>query len=200
MEHLNSPSVVSSVKTIDFGPFLDGSDKQGVANAILDSFKSIGFVYLVNHGLDNVKITSMFETVWFNVFDSHTMFKFHRPRSSSHNRWRLNNWRLIQFRGLITEVWAYSLRQIWSGIHFISSGVGYSAPGREKVIQFNDEGAKAGDNRTDVQRDIKESFEAGREDDDEMPNIWYPNGILPGFKEACLDFYCVRRICNNHMH
>lgn len=47
MEHLNAPSVVSSVKTVDFGPFLDGSDKQGVANAILDSFKSIGFVYLV---------------------------------------------------------------------------------------------------------------------------------------------------------
>ena len=51
MELLNTPSVASSVKTIDFGPFLDGSDRQGVANAILDSFKSIGFVYLVNHGL-----------------------------------------------------------------------------------------------------------------------------------------------------
>ena len=74
------------------------------------------------------------------------------------------------------------------------SDVGYSAPGREKVIQFNDEGEKARDNRTDVQRDIKESFEAGREDDDEMPNIWYPNGILPGFKETCLDFYWVRRV------
>ena len=81
-----------------------------------------------------------------------------------------------------------------------SSDVGYSAPEREKVIQFNDEGEKAGDNGTDVQRDIKESFEAGREDDDEMPNIWYPNGILPGFKEACLDFYWVRLLCNNYIH
>jgi isopenicillin N synthase-like dioxygenase len=62
--HSNSPSLTSSVKTVDFGPFLDGSDKQGVANVILDSFKSIGFVYLVNHdGLDDAKITSIFEWV-----------------------------------------------------------------------------------------------------------------------------------------
>jgi isopenicillin N synthase-like dioxygenase len=68
MEHLNTPSVVSSVKTIDFGQFLDGSDRQGVANAILDSFKSIGFIYLVNHGLEKVKIDSMFEWVRFDMF------------------------------------------------------------------------------------------------------------------------------------
>ena len=180
MEHLNAPSVVSSVKTVDFGPFLDGSDKQGVANAILDSFKSIGFVYLVNHGLDNVKIASMFESVRFNAYTSYTLLKSHRPRSSSHSRWRLSNWRLTQFRGLITEVWADPLRQICPSIHLTFCNVGYSAPGREKVIQFNDEGEKARNNRTDIQRDIKESFEAGREDDAEMPNIWYPNGILQG--------------------
>ena len=80
------------------------------------------------------------------------------------------------------------------------SGIGYSAPGREKVIQFDDEDARARDDPTDVQCGIKESFEAGREDDDEMPNIWYPNGILPGFKEACLDFYWVRLLCNNYIH
>ena len=112
MEHLNAPSVVSSVRAVDFGPFLDGSDKRGVANAILDSFKSIGFVYLVNHGLDNFKIASMFESVRFNKFNSHTILKSYRPRSSSHNRWRSRNWRLTQFRGLITEVLANSLRQI----------------------------------------------------------------------------------------
>jgi hypothetical protein len=25
-----------------------------------------------------------------------------------------------------------------------------------------------------------------------MPNIWLPEGILPGFKEACLGFFWVR--------
>ena len=43
----------------------------------------------------------------------------------------------------------------------------------------------------EVQKDIKESFEAGREDDPVMPNIWYPDGVLPGFKDACMDFYWV---------
>ena len=43
----------------------------------------------------------------------------------------------------------------------------------------------------EVQKDIKESFEAGREDDPVMPNIWYPDGVLPGFKDACLDFFWV---------
>jgi len=27
-----------------------------------------------------------------------------------------------------------------------------------------------------------------------MPNIWLPEGILPGFKEACLEFYWVSPI------
>ena len=39
--------------------------------------------------------------------------------------------------------------------------------------------------------DVKESFECGREDDKVMPNIWLPDGVLPGFKEACLDFFWV---------
>ncbi|KIM37686.1 hypothetical protein M413DRAFT_448220 [Hebeloma cylindrosporum] len=156
MGPFNKPSPISSVKTVDFGPFLDGSDKQGVANAILDSFKSIGFVYLVNHGLDEAKIASMFE--WSKKLFSQPMDIKQlapHPVSGAHHR-------------------------------------GYSAPGREKVIQFDDgdsEGSMPVGKLAEVPRDIKESFEVGREDDNEMPNIWYPDGILPGFKEACLDFY-----------
>lgn len=45
--------------------------------------------------------------------------------------------------------------------------------------------------KVEVEKDIKESFEVGREDDPVMPNIWYPDGVLPGFKEACLDFFWV---------
>jgi isopenicillin N synthase-like dioxygenase len=51
------------VKVVDFGPFLDGSDRQGVADAILESFKSTGFVYLANHGLPRDKVAAMFEWV-----------------------------------------------------------------------------------------------------------------------------------------
>lgn len=38
---------------------------------------------------------------------------------------------------------------------------------------------------------MKESFEVGKENDDAMPNIWLPEVVLPGFKEACLTFYWV---------
>ncbi|KAJ6555070.1 hypothetical protein B0H10DRAFT_1967884 [Mycena sp. CBHHK59/15] len=34
-----------------FGAFLDGTDNQAVANKMLASFKNIGFVYLLNHGI-----------------------------------------------------------------------------------------------------------------------------------------------------
>ena len=53
----------STVKVVDFAPFLDGSDRKGVSNAILDSFKTTGFVYLMNHGLPQNKIDSMFSWV-----------------------------------------------------------------------------------------------------------------------------------------
>jgi len=51
------------VPIVNFGPFLDGSNKQDVADAMLASFQDIGFVYLVNHGLPKEKIDGMFEWV-----------------------------------------------------------------------------------------------------------------------------------------
>ncbi|KAI0037000.1 thymine dioxygenase [Vararia minispora EC-137] len=65
---------------------------------------------------------------------------------------------------------------------------GYSAPGREKVLQHVYDKEKVEAMRLNVP-DVKESFEVGREDDKIMPNIWLPDGVLPGFKQACLDFY-----------
>ena len=77
--------------------------------------------------------------------------------------------------------------------------LGYSAPGREKVYHLKSDGddsdtrKNSGTTNTEVevQKDIKESFEVGREDDPVMPNIWYPDDVLPGFQDACLDFYWV---------
>ena len=58
--HLSMTQPIDSAKIaiVDFAHFLDGSDKQSVADAILASFKHIGFVYLVNHGLPDDKIRS----------------------------------------------------------------------------------------------------------------------------------------------
>jgi len=62
---------------------------------------------------------------------------------------------------------------------------GYSYPSQEKVIQLSD----SGDESTLAPPSMKESFDCGSEHDKYMPNIWLPEGILPGFKEACLSFY-----------
>ncbi|KAF7364575.1 Thymine dioxygenase [Mycena venus] len=140
----------ASISVVDFAPFLDGSNKQGVADEILSSFKRVGFVYLLNHGLPQDRIAKMF-AVSKEFFAQPTEVKelAPHPPSGTHHR-------------------------------------GYSAPGREKIVQptFIGEGV----NRPTVP-DVKEHFECGREDNTAKPNIWLPDGILPGFKETCLEFF-----------
>lgn len=51
------------VKSVDFSLFLDGGNKEYVADALLESLRTIGFVFLVNHGLSQEKIDQMFELV-----------------------------------------------------------------------------------------------------------------------------------------
>jgi len=46
-------------------------------------------------------------------------------------------------------------------------------------------------NAESISRDVKESFEVGREENADMPNIWFPDGVFPEFRETCLDFYWV---------
>ncbi|RPD62426.1 thymine dioxygenase [Lentinus tigrinus ALCF2SS1-7] len=140
------------ISVVDFKPFLDGSAKQDVASAILDSFKRVGFVYLINHGIPEDKIKGMFE--WSKRFFDQPMEVKQlapHPPSGTHHR-------------------------------------GYSAPGREKVVQhlYDDKDIK--DSRAKAP-DVKESFECGWEENVGSPNIWLPDGVLPGFKEACMDFY-----------
>ncbi|KAI0354973.1 thymine dioxygenase [Trametes cingulata] len=140
------------IAVLDFGAFLDGSAKQQVAEAMLDSFKRVGFVYLVNHGIPADKIRSMFE--WSKRFFALPMEVKQlapHPPSGTHHR-------------------------------------GYSAPGVEKVVQH----VYDKDNLAEIRAkapDVKESFECGWEESEQMPNIWLPDGVLPGFREACLDFF-----------
>ncbi|KAI0761932.1 thymine dioxygenase [Trametes elegans] len=142
----------TGISILDFGAFLDGSAKQEVASAMLESFKRIGFVYLVNHGIPDAKIRDMFD--WSRRFFALPMDVKQlapHPPSGTHHR-------------------------------------GYSAPGVEKVVQHvYDERSLQG--LRAKAPDVKESFECGWEQSATMPNIWLPDGVLPGFKEACLDFY-----------
>ncbi|KAJ8502872.1 hypothetical protein ONZ45_g11357 [Pleurotus djamor] len=66
---------------------------------------------------------------------------------------------------------------------------GYSAPGREQVKHLTESDSSDGSATIKEPADMKESFESGRDDDPRMPNIWLPEGTLPGLKEACMDFY-----------
>ncbi|KAJ6570889.1 thymine dioxygenase [Mycena vulgaris] len=134
----------AGISVVDFAPFLDGSDKQAVADAILASFKRVGFVYLLNHGIPSERRTKMFDlSKEFFAQPLEVKKLAPHPPSGAHHR-------------------------------------GYSAPGREKVTYGHGDAGVP---------DVKEHFECGREEDDEMPNIWLPDGVLPGFKENCLDFY-----------
>ncbi|KAF9446264.1 thymine dioxygenase [Macrolepiota fuliginosa MF-IS2] len=139
------------VKVVDFAPFLDGSDKQSVGDALLESFKTTGFVYLVNHGLSQDKIDQMFDLSkkFFALSHEQKMLAPHPP-SGTHHR-------------------------------------GYSAPGVEKVVQHVYDRSDIAEARK--RSDVKETFEAGREDDELMPNIWFPEKVLPGFREGCLQFF-----------
>ncbi|KIJ27087.1 hypothetical protein M422DRAFT_191444 [Sphaerobolus stellatus SS14] len=139
----------SGIKVVDFSPFVDGTDKQAVANAILSSFKETGFVYLLNHPVPKESIEEMF--VWSKKFLDLPMDKKQlapHPPSGTHHRGSL-------------------LKKV------------------SQHIYDSDELAK---NRNKAP-DVKESFEYGREEDENMPDIWLPDGFLPGFKEACLDFF-----------
>ncbi|OSD07215.1 thymine dioxygenase [Trametes coccinea BRFM310] len=142
------------ISVLDFGAFLNGSEstKAELAWAMLDSFKRVGFVYLVNHGIPADKVRNMFQ--WSKRFfdlPSEVKLLAPHPPSGTHHR-------------------------------------GYSAPGVEKVVQhiYDEENLK---NIRAKAPNVKESFESGWEESKSMPNIWLPDGVLPGFKEACMDFF-----------
>ncbi|KIW90262.1 uncharacterized protein Z519_08906 [Cladophialophora bantiana CBS 173.52] len=64
---------------------------------------------------------------------------------------------------------------------------GYSGIGREKVVQM----VFDQDSIDQLRKcpDFKESFELGREDDERTPNIWFPEDVLPGFRQFMTAFF-----------
>lgn len=65
---------------------------------------------------------------------------------------------------------------------------GYSYPGLEKVSQVISEDIELGEKLREV-KDCKESYEIGSEENDEQPNQWLPDHVLPGFREFMVKFY-----------
>lgn len=95
------------ISVIDFGSFLDGTKKQAVADAMLSSFKKIGFVYLVNHGLPEKKIDNMFawvRTLPYILSQCHYRDLACSRSDSSISLWKPKCWHLILALELIREV------------------------------------------------------------------------------------------------
>ena len=57
----------SPVPVVDFGPFINGSeaDKKDVASKIDEAFRTVGFVYLINHSVTLEKVEECFKWVNF---------------------------------------------------------------------------------------------------------------------------------------
>ncbi|KAJ7216337.1 thymine dioxygenase [Mycena pura] len=142
---------------VDLGGFRDGTSKQAVADAILQSFTRVGFVYLKNYGLSPQQVATMFAvSKEFFALPLELKQLAPHPPSGAHHR-------------------------------------GYSSPGQEKILNFTIDGDILPHSRP-VAPDVKEHFECGHEGNDGMPNIWLPDGVLPGFRETCLEFY---RVCHS---
>ncbi|KAJ7128825.1 Clavaminate synthase-like protein [Mycena crocata] len=73
------------IAVVDFPPFLDGSNKQAVADSIIGSFKTIGFVYLLNHA---IPLDSFFFLVIKKLFalPSDVKMSGSHPPSNLHRR------------------------------------------------------------------------------------------------------------------
>ncbi|GAO52374.1 flavonol synthase/flavanone 3-hydroxylase [Saitoella complicata NRRL Y-17804] len=58
----------SQVPIVDFAPFLNGtpSDRKSTATQIYQAFKTVGFVYLINHGVPQEKVNECF--AWSKKF------------------------------------------------------------------------------------------------------------------------------------
>ncbi|RDW72942.1 clavaminate synthase-like protein [Coleophoma cylindrospora] len=65
---------------------------------------------------------------------------------------------------------------------------GYSWPGLEKVSQVISTDMELGEKLREV-RDCKESYEIGSDENEEQPNVWLPDEVLPGFRKFMTNFY-----------
>ncbi|KAI9058365.1 thymine dioxygenase [Trametes sanguinea] len=141
----------AGIPVIDFSGFLDDSAKEEVANAILDTFKQWGFVYLKNFGLQAGEVDEMFD--WSKQF-------FSQPE----------------------EV---KMLAPHPGLPHIARG--YIPPGVEKATQSKDSAEVA--QMRNKEPDVIENFSCGHDDSILGKNIWLPEGVLPGFNEACQKFF-----------
>lgn len=74
------------IPVVDFSPWKDPQDRTGrlrVAQEIVDTFKNVGFVYLVNHSLPGIVLDEAFDWTkrfFFSLFEEDKMKAPHPKR------------------------------------------------------------------------------------------------------------------------
>jgi isopenicillin N synthase-like dioxygenase len=77
------------VPVIDLGPFLDGSDKEGVARRTAEVCERIGFLYVVNHGVPEGRIAAARQaTLRFFDLPEERKREVHISGRRNHRGWR----------------------------------------------------------------------------------------------------------------
>jgi isopenicillin N synthase-like dioxygenase len=153
-EQVQQPSS-STIPIIDFSKWNNSSsreDQLAVAKELVEACRRVGFVYIINHGLDQNLLNQAFDTSKRLFALSHEE-KMQAPHPDGPDVHR-----------------------------------GYSYPGLEKVSQYMDGDEDVGKALREV-KDCKESYEVGSEENEQQPNVWLPEGTLPGFREFTTKFY-----------
>ncbi|KAK0610098.1 hypothetical protein B0T17DRAFT_565994 [Bombardia bombarda] len=153
-----------AIPTVDLTPFTSPSSASETqlqaAKQLVQACHSLGFVKITGHGFTKEEVDHAF--AWSNrLFDLALEDKMKAPHPAGP----------VPHRG-------------------------YSAIGVEKIYSREDVGDYAGSEKKGEEeerlrgvRDYKESYEIGSEQDDQMPNIWLPDDVLPGFRSEMTLLY-----------
>jgi isopenicillin N synthase-like dioxygenase len=162
----------SEIPSIDFGPFLHGSarDREDVASTLDAALRSVGFIYLRNHGIDQRKVDEC-----FNWVSGRSYTYAQLPRVTARQPLNLADDFHLQSKRF------FALPEPEKNIAWYSPDRsyhrGYSGVGNEKV-------------RGRIC--IKECFDSGNPEDDTQPDVWPSEELLPGFRKFMEIFFQVQ--------
>ena len=145
-------------------------EKQEIASQLTKACQTVGFVQIINHSISHEEIAEAFE--WSKkLFDLEQGQKMLAPHPPGHRVHR-----------------GYS----WPGLEKVSNSRGDESDEElvSKLRAVEDvkvcSSAPLDHGKPNTQ---KESYEIGSDDFAEQPNVWLPEGALPGFRDFATRFY-----------
>ncbi|RVX66188.1 hypothetical protein B0A52_10080 [Exophiala mesophila] len=156
------PDKINSLPVIDFSRYTAGSaeERLAVSRELVQAFKSVGFVYLLNHGIPNDMVHEAFD--WMSKF-------FNLPQKE------LCAPSLLRPKA-VPESRSYKLR-------------GYSPVGGEKISQSIDADEVSKLRQVEDVRDMFDFGADIGVPSIREPNMWPSEEVLPGFKDFSMKFF-----------